>query len=222
MKDCWNQIGVWSGQGGQCDKLPVVIHCRNCEVYTDAARQALEKYSPKDYADQWAQNYIPANPQERKKSISIVLFRLGRDWFGLPTVYFKSIEDINFIHSIPRFSNEFLLGLVNIRGTLQLCFSVKNLLQINHDNGSAAANAVEGVYKRLLVLANNNQCYVLPVEEVAGVERIAEATLEALSATTDNRSVELIQGTVKTPRQRIALLNTARLFSTLEAAIGDR
>jgi len=217
MKNCWNQIGVWSWQSQKCGKLSEVIHCRNCEVYTSAGRQALERRVPKEYSDQWLQNYASIQPPTRKKYTSIVVFRLGVEWFGLPTLNFKSVENISFIHSIPRYTNGLLLGIVNIRGTLQLCFSITSLVQVDGDTQNSAA---VNVYKRLVVLLNCGQHYVLPVDEVGGIERVDESCLEALPATLNEQHAELVKGVIKTSRQRVALLNTTSLFAALEAAIG--
>ena len=160
------------------------------------------------------------NQENRKKTTSVVVFRLGVDWFGLPTAYFKSVENLGFIHSIPRYTNDYLLGVVNVRGTVQLCFSMKSLLRVSGEKDNSGGRESVGVYRRLLVLVNNNQFYVFPVDEVGGVERIDDSTLETLPSTTNQRRAELVRGLVSTPDQRIALLNTPRIFAALEAAIG--
>ena len=96
MKDCWNQIGVWSRQAAKCDKLPEVVHCRNCEVYTNAGRQALERRVSEEYSEQWMQTYAQVQSEARRKADSLVAFRLGKEWFGLSTLYFKSIENLAY------------------------------------------------------------------------------------------------------------------------------
>ena len=192
-------------------------------MYTNAGRRALEKQVSKEYRDQWTKNYSQLKPPNRKKYSSMVVFRLGVEWFGLPTQYFKSVENLGVIHSVPRFSNHMLIGIVNIRGALQLCFSVGNLLQVAAVGIDGTDSTVSvGVYRRLLVLLNSNQYYVFPVDEVGGVERVDESILEVLPATINERHAELVKGTITTSRYRFTLLNAPQMFATLEAAIGDR
>jgi chemotaxis-related protein WspD len=222
MNDCWNQIGVWSKQPDKCEKLQQVIHCRNCDVYTKAGRKALEKTPSAQYSTRRTKIYAQPPPAESNKACSVVSFRLGVEWFCLPTQYFQSIENRSAIHSIPRYSNELLLGVVNIKGNLQLCFSVDGLLQVEPDSAHPLGGV--GVYKRLLVLGYNQQNYTFPVDEVGGIDRIDDSNLENPPATLNEHQAGFVKGVVKSnvkaDKRRIALLNAVQLFQSLEEAIG--
>ncbi len=225
MKDCWNQIGVWSKKQEKCEKLREVIHCRNCDVYTKAGRKVIERVASADYLAQWSKSYAQTIPTTVKKQCSVVMFRVAAEWFCLPTRYCESVENRGSIHSIPRYSNQLLLGIVNIRGTLQLCFSLDTLLQAapesnNNNINNNALNKI-GIYQRLLVLKYNHQYYVFPVDEVGGVERIDDTNLESPPATLSQRQAEFVNGMVKIEKQTVAFLNMVPLFTALEDAIGD-
>ena len=211
-------MGVWSRRQAKCEKLQQVIHCRNCEVYTNAGRKAIEKAVPIEYIAQWTKDYSQVAAAEAKKQCSVVVFRLGVEWFCLPTQYCKSIENRSVIHSIPRYSNQLLLGIVNIKGTLQLCFSLDSLLQVATEDVKHPNNS--GIYKRLLVLLYDQQHYVFPVDEVGGIDRIDDANLESPPATLSQRQAEFVKGMVKTEKQKVALLNTGPLFMALEELVG--
>jgi chemotaxis-related protein WspD len=222
MNDCWNQIGVWSKLPDKCEKLQQVIHCRNCDVYTKAGREALEKTPSAQYNAQRTKRYAQVPPAASNKACSVVIFRLGVEWFCLPTLYFQSIENRSVIHSIPRYSNELLLGVVNIKGTLLLCFSVESLLQVEPDNAHPLGGI--SVYKRLLVLSYNQQSYTFPVDEVGGIDRIDDNNLETPPATLSQHQAGFVKGVVKSAekedKHRIALLNAVQLFQSLGEAIG--
>jgi chemotaxis-related protein WspD len=218
MKDCWNQIGVWSKQTEKCEKLREVIHCRNCEVYAKAGRKVFEKAVPEDYLAHWTTIHSQTTPATVQKQCSVVIFRLGDEWFCLPTAYCESVENPSHIHSIPRYSNKLFRGIVNIQGTFQLCFSLDVLLQVVPQNIDTVDKI--GVYKRLLLLKYNQQYYVFAVDEVGGIDRIDDTNLESPPATLSQRQGEYVKGMVKTDKQTVAVLNAATLFSALEEAIG--
>ena len=219
MTDCWNQIGVWSGRQSKCEKLQQVVHCRNCDVYTKAGKRVMQLTVPKEYLEQLSKSYSRIPPVNDKKHLSVVVFRLGSEWFCLPTTIFESVENMGFIHSIPRYSNQLLLGVVNIRGTLQLCFSLGGLLQVTPENPEYGKKI--GVYKRLLVLVYNQQYYVFPVDEVGDIERIDDTNLENPPVTLSASRLGFVKGMVKTAAHEAALLNTAPLLEALEeAAVG--
>ncbi len=178
----------------------------------------MEKAVPAEYLAHWSKAYSQPNPAKASKHYSVVVFRLGLEWFALPALHCQSIENRSSIHSIPRYTNRLLLGMVNIRGTLQLCFSIERLLHVALDRCESGANIA--VYKRLLVLAYNQQNYVFPVDEVGGIERIDDARLENPPATLTQRQAEFLKGVIKTEKKRIALLDSTRLFPALEDAIG--
>ncbi|WP_455212107.1 chemotaxis protein CheW [Kaarinaea lacus] len=218
MRDCWNKIGVWSRQPAKCEKLREVIHCRNCDVYTKAGRKVIEKRMPAEYLTQWTKSYAQIPPENHLKQCSVIMFRLGMEWFCLPTMYCESVENPGSIHSIPRYSNQLFQGIVNIRGNLQLCFSLEALLQVVPEDSNPLAKI--GVYKRLVVLNYHQQYYVFLVDEVGGIDRIDDKSLEAAPATLSQRQAEFVKGIIVTNERSVAFLNAPPLFSALEEAIG--
>ncbi len=50
--DCWSHIGV-SGDR-TCPELSSVIHCRNCPVFTTAARTFFDRPAPEGYLADWS------------------------------------------------------------------------------------------------------------------------------------------------------------------------
>ncbi len=46
LDDCWNRIGVQGDQS--CARLPLAVHCRNCEVYAAAAKAVLDRLPPQE------------------------------------------------------------------------------------------------------------------------------------------------------------------------------
>ena len=218
MRDCWNQIGVWSKRSNKCEKLQEVIHCRNCEVYSKAGRKVMEQSVSAEYLVQRTRNYAQVEADKGQKPSSVIVFRLGAEWLALPTKYCQSVENRSTIHSIPRYTNNCLMGVVNIRGSLQLCFSLEALLHVAPAEGKSSGQLA--AYKRLLVLVQQQRVFVCPVEEVGGIVRIDEDSLELPPDTLSPAQADYVKGVVKTATHRITLLQIEQVLNALEDSIG--
>ena len=214
---CWNTVGVWGNQEPRCEKLEEVIHCRNCKIYWDAGREVFERTIPEGYLDQWT-TMLAGIPQERSKdTLSIIYFRIGDEWFALSTNYFVEVSQKKSIHNIPHRDGKFITGLVNVGGSVRLCFSLAKLLGVREKNSSAKNN--HGVYQRYLVVKINEHDYVFPVDEVGGVSRYASSDLKQVPATIDSGKADLILGMVSIDENDVACINADKLGQSLEGMI---
>jgi|SRR5215470_6162387 len=212
MDDCWNQIGI-SGDGS-CPELPRVIHCRNCEVYARAGRRLLEQPPPAGYLEQWAQQLAAPPRAEDVDTLSIVLFRLAGERLALPTAAFVEAVEMRPVHQVPHRSGGVLLGLVNIRGELQLCVSLAALLNL----GSTAEQSPSR--PRLAVVERDGARWVFAVDELLGVHRVPRRVLAAPPATIARDAAALTAALFDHDGQRAALLDAEQLFARLRRAVG--
>jgi chemotaxis-related protein WspD len=220
VDDCWNKIGVWGAAQPRCERLAEVIHCRNCQVFTQAGRLAFDRATPAGYVKQWTDRYCEERAEQSNTNLSIVVFRLAREWFSLPTRYFVHVEKTGFIHKIPHLSSDFLLGLVNVNGTVRLCFSIAGLLGAQFNEVAPHDDQV-GVYRRFLVLSFNGQSFVFPVDEVGGIARVNTELIQNAPATLPSGRVEMIQGVIDLKGRQVAMLDSGRVFGTIEEAIRE-
>lgn len=184
IDDCWNRIGVRGDQS--CEKLREHIHCRNCEVYSDAAQRILQRSIPENYQREWSQHFAQEHAAPVVKECSAMVFRIGREWLALPTSVLSMVAEVVTAHSIPHRSDPVLKGLVNIGGSLFPCMSLAHLLGIDGGAGStsqAASKSARHSYARLMVTEFAQQKFALPVDDVHGIEHYAAAALEAVPAT---------------------------------------
>ena len=214
---CWNTIGVWGTQSPRCEKLQNVIHCRNCKVYWDAGREVFNRSIPDGYLDQWT-TILAGIPQERSKNtLSIIYFRLGNEWFSLSTRNFIEVSQVKSVHKIPHQKRHFVNGLVNVNGTVRLCFSLSKLLgvtDINHGD-----QMKHGVYQRYLVVQINDKDYVFPVDEVGGVYRYASSDLKHIPATIEPEKAGLLLGVLLVDGNDVACISAEKLGQALEEVI---
>ncbi len=74
------------------------------------------------------------------KVLSVVIFRLQKEWLALKASIFKEVTEPSIVRTLPHRSSDIFLGLVSIRGELQLCISLNHLLSL--ETGSATNSEV--------------------------------------------------------------------------------
>jgi chemotaxis-related protein WspD len=209
--DCWNRIGVRGDRS--CPELGGVGHCHNCPVFARAGRQFLNAAPPPGYLEEWTAR-LAAPPQEAAADLlSVLTFRLGEEWLGLPVQALVEVTPPRPVHRIPHRRGR-LAGLVNIRGELHLCVYLDHVLGIHTADRRAAPHG-----DRLLVTAGGGQHWVFPVHEVDQVRRMARAELTATPPTVALAAGRLSAGVFRDGERSIGLLDAERLFQSLQGII---
>ncbi len=215
INDCWNKIGVWGKMtADRCPKLAEVIHCRNCPTYSLTGRRLLDRPVPDDYRREWTSVLAKARVAKEANMHSAFVFRTGGEWLALPAGLVQEIVDMNIIHSLPHRSNAVLRGVVNIRGKLELCFSIGALLNIERFK----QNREEKNYispERLIVAGREDERIVFPVTEVQGTCRYAEGTLQKLPVTVSGSKAAFTRGILSLQNIDVGLLDEQALFKSL-------
>jgi chemotaxis-related protein WspD len=206
IEGCWKAIGIYGD--ASCAQLQQHIHCRNCPVYASAAAQLLDVDPPVRYAQDWTEHVAAAKPPAQSETTSVVIFRVAAEWLALPSAAFKEIAADRLIHSLPHRRNGALLGVVNIRGELLVCTSLKHILGV--DIGSAAVSV-----PRMLVIQQKGDRTVCPVDEVHGMERFDLQDLKEVPATLAGAAVSYIKAVLFWRRRSVGVLDAELLFHAL-------
>jgi len=213
--NCWKQEGIWGN--GSCAKLKQVINCRNCKIYSTAGQNLLEGKPPAGYVEEWtkilADEKIIKN--QKIKNISVVIFRCGTECLALSTKVFKEITQMSIIHSLPHKSNTALLGLVNIRGEIQLCVSFHGLLDLNKDN-AILKNKNLNTFKRMIVIEKKGEKWVFPVDEIYGIYHFNQEAIGNVPVTVSKTAANFTKGLVIWQKERVGFLDEELLFATLK------
>jgi chemotaxis-related protein WspD len=205
--DCWTRIGVWGDR--TCEVLPSVVHCHNCQVFTQAGRCFLDKASPPGYLQEWTRRLADPLEEEPGDLLGVVIFRLGGEWLALPVSVLVEVTSPRRVHRVSH-RGGLLAGLVNIRGELHLCVHLDSVLGIARG---------EGREKRLLVVHRDGERWVFPVDEVDQVHRFPAATLTPPPATVGRALARLSRGLFHWRDRSIGLVDDARLFQALRGRI---
>jgi chemotaxis-related protein WspD len=206
IEGCWKAIGIYGD--ASCVQLLQHIHCRNCPVYASAAAQLLDVEPPVRYAQDWTEYVSVPKPRAQSETASVVIFRVAAEWLALPSAAFKEIAADRLIHSLPHRRNGALLGVVNIRGELLVCTSLRHILGV--ENGLAAAGV-----PRMLVIQEKGHRTVCPVDEVHGIERFDVQELKEVPATLAGAAVSYIKAVLFWRRRSVGVLDAELLFHAL-------
>jgi chemotaxis-related protein WspD len=216
---CYNIIGIAGDRS--CQELTNFIHCRNCPVYSKSGRNLLERTLPENYRHEWSQLFVERRESDTlttTETLTVVIFRLQREWLALSTGVFQETISPSLIHTVPHRSNQILQGLVNIRGELQLCISLTHLLNLEiADTTVEALSPV--VYPRMVVVEKASNVWVFAVDELYGVQRFHQHELRdtpnSMTATTQN----FTKGFFYWQSKSLSYLDEELLFTTLNRKV---
>lgn len=176
VDECWRHIGI-SGDRS-CAELLKVVHCRNCQVYSDGATKLFERPAPDGYIHDWTTSIADAVPQVEEQNESVVSFRLGEEWLGLPTKAAAFVASEVALRTLARRSNQVFTGLCLFLGELALAVSLRGLL-------GTGKSRTRGV--RWIAMGDGASRWVFDVDELSGVVRYAPSA--KLTTPTSTRPV---------------------------------
>ncbi len=226
-EQCWRHIGVTGDRS--CQELPTYIHCRNCPVMGEAARAFFDRSAPIGYLESWSGILEERGPQPDPEVVSVLVFRLADEWLALPTAVLVEVTKDRRCHRVPHRTGGVLEGLVNIRGQLQLCVSARRLLGIEDGVPGHAPPATNPLrtddveLRRLLVVERQGRHgpdrWVFPVDQVAGVVRVGQATLRAVPATVSQSGARYCQALFDWQALIVGILDETRFLDALHGHV---
>src|SRR5581483_819656 len=210
IADCWSQIGV--NGDGTCPELEKFFHCRNCPVYSAAAMRLLDRQTPAEYRREWTEHFALEKKRPAPGKQSAVIFRIGPEWFALPTGIFREIAERRTIHSLPHRQQGIVLGLVNVRGELLICVSLGRLLGLEREHPRHKPRAM---YERLVVTEWQGKLLSFPVSEVSWIHRYQAEELKDAPPTMDLTSPNFTRSVLTWQNRLVNCLDQELLFATL-------
>lgn len=200
LDNCWKRIGIHGDKS--CPELAQHVHCRDCPTFSLAAAALLDRELPGELAS------VPtaAVYDDEAETESATIFRIGTEWFALPTSVIDEIVGARRIHSLPHKRNPALLGLVNVRGELVICVSIAPLLI------GTPGDAAEG---RQIIVRHPAGRIACPVDEVQHTHHYAPAHLEPVPVTVGRSVSSLTRGLLAWQGRMVARLDEQALFDAL-------
>jgi len=214
--DCWKRIGVWGDRS--CPELQQAVHCRNCPVFSAASGQFLDGPPPDGYLEEWTERLIEPIEESATDLQSILIFRLSEEWLALRVQVLLEVTGTRTVHCIPHRTG-LVAGLVNIRGELHLCVHLSQILGIKPEENGHTSPDGKGSRPRMIVVENQGERWVFPVDEVDQVYRLAMSELTNAPATLARSATRLTKAVVAWKERSIGFLDDERLFRVLRSKI---
>jgi chemotaxis-related protein WspD len=106
-----------------------------------------------------------------------------------------------------------LLGLVNIRGRLELCVALEEILNLDRKQGQPAPSP------RMLVVEHERKGWVFQADEVHGVQHFSADDVSPLPATVQRGPQSHARSLLRWGERKVGYLDADKLFRTLEVSI---
>lgn len=213
---CWNTIGVRGD--GSCKELVKHVHCRNCPVYSSAARALLDRECVPGQVAEWTRHFAEPKHQDHASTQPLVIFRGESEWLALDAHVVIEVADTRPIQALPHRRGGIVLGVANIRGELLICVSLARLLKCEPASSSPAA-ATAKLQKRLLVVRLGELRVACPADEVHGLEHFTPEQLTPVPATIAKASVLHAKAVLTWNGRSVGVLDDALLLSTLSRSL---
>jgi chemotaxis-related protein WspD len=136
---------------------------------------------------------------------------VGLEWLALPPRIFLEVSAMRPIHSLPHRRSRAVLGLVNVRGELQITLSLAELLSL-----PAASGQTAGAQARLLVGGPAAGRFVFPVDEVQGLHRFSAHEAKPVPATLAQAASRHARGVFVWGERSVGWLDETTLIAACE------
>jgi chemotaxis signal transduction protein len=223
LNDCWNRIGVHGDRS--CPELPPHIHCRNCPVFSSAARTILDVPAPADSRRIATEHFARLAEAAAGHSVSaemqsVLVFRLRTEWYALHMAVCLEIAAVRPIHSLPHRRDATVLGVVNVHGGLLACISLAVIVgAAPHPEAIPTRSPSRAAVPRLLVARRAAAPVVFPVDEVQGMARFRARDLKEVPATVAHARESYTRALLPLGGGWAGLLDEQLLFSAVERAL---
>lgn len=191
----------------------------DAKTYAAAAIRLLDADVPRDQLIESASHYAQARDGKAgSDKDSLLIFRLGSEWLGLPTSAFLEVTTSRSIHSLPHRRSTTIVGLVNVRGALLVCASLARLLSIEEVWGATGSESRSNS-QLLLVIKGEGGRLAIPVDEVLGVERYLPSALKEVPATVAKATATYTKAVLDWDDKTIGVLDEQLLFYTINRSM---
>ncbi len=169
------------------------------------------------YLEEWVK-LLSQSLQEMEvyNETSFVVFRLANELFAISALVFVEITPERAYSTIPCSYDPIMLGVVNMRGQLRLCFSLQALLgfekEAAYDFESKTASSPNHF---MLAITDKNNTWAFSVDDVVGVSSFDLKHMSNVPVNLLNSQDNYLKGMFKLNEKNVFVLDEDLLFQDL-------
>ena len=210
---CWATEGVLGGDRS-CPELALRAHCRECNVLVVAAHQLLSRVPSDDAVTEPALSLVaggvgPSGP-DSTQPFSVITFDVGGASLALETRRVVEVGTRRPVCRVPHRASPAFLGLVNVQGRLEPCFSLAVVLGLSPDD--------EDAERRLVVVGDESRRCAFYAHRVA-LREADRALLGDPPATVSAALDTHVRAIIRLAERPWSWLDVDRLLASLERAL---
>lgn len=186
---------------------------------TLSANTLLERKADESYIVEWTELLQEHRTTlSKKETVSIVVFRLGKEWLGMSTVIFHEVAERRAVHKIPHLKSPTLMGLTNFRGQLRICIDMHKFLEISPtEHMSKKTSSV--VYQRMVAIQQEEDFWIFPVDEVLGIHSFDLTMQTNVPVTVSKSTANYMKGVLPWKNIQVGLLDEGLLLYSLKRSL---
>jgi chemotaxis-related protein WspD len=147
-------------------------------------------------------------------TMSVVVFRIGLEWFALRTVVFHEVAVSQRAYALPFRSGGVLAGMVNVSGELLLCVSLQAALGLPAEEKTELSGR-----PRLCVVGTGRDRFAFGVNEILGVRRVPRASLRTVPVTLVKSPAAQTAWCFELDGRIVGLIDEKRFFESLDRSL---
>lgn len=209
---CRDEIGIAGARS--CKLLAEYVHCRNCPQYSALGRTLFDREMPEDYRHEVSQEFAAAAVAVAEETESVLVLRVGSEWFALRTQVFDDISAYQRPYVLPFRSGALLAGLVNVNGELLLCISLEAALGLQPEEKTKPSGR-----SRLCVVGNGRERFAFGVDQILGLRRVPCLRLQPVPVTLAKSPCAQAISCFEVDGRNVGLIDEKRLFDSLNRSL---
>lgn len=141
---------------------------------------------------------------------SLLLFRLGEEWYAFPIEGVREIYNDCSVTRIPRVP-EYILGVVNIRGEIMSVTDLGTMMRVP----SRTQHADVAQLPSAIIVADEHCVTAVVVDEIGDIAEIPQGDVEPALSTLDKLQAEFVAGSVYIDGRLIGIVNLEKVLEPI-------
>jgi purine-binding chemotaxis protein CheW len=148
---------------------------------------------------------LEALEEEVSDRLSMLLFRIGEEWYAVDVADVREIFQEYAVTPIPC-APSFILGVTNVRGEILSVTDPAVLTSLGQIVG------VDGMEPPAVVVTNGTVTTAMVVDEIGDIVEVANSAVEPPVSIIDRAQAEFVAGSVYVDGSMVGLLNVERVL----------